>query len=395
MKKLLFLMIAMLLTASSPALAQPRKTRVAQNQQSSRQGNKSAAAPKKVDRASIMYPTAVAVPEEVSWRRDVYRELDLKLDENAPLYYPDTPRDGEQNLFYTLFRLLNVGKIPAFNYKTDGTEHFTKSNRMHFKDMLDRYEILYEIDSVKRAINVADADVPGSEVLSYFVKESSYYDQNTATFHTRIVALCPVLHRAADEFSYESMSFDEEGADDTPAMQKYPMFWVRFEDIEPYISKQMIMMSNINNASRMSVADFLATNKYKGKIYMTTNMQNQAIMDYCKTDSAVSAEQKRLERQVSDFEEHIWNPPVDSAAIAKRDSIQKAEQAAKSSKRRRARKAADENASEDNSDDNSDNNKAAAEPRQSARRSTGQDNGENGKATKQRKPRVSARRERH
>ena len=376
--KYLFLAIAIVCTLS--ATAQPKKSRVAENNKENTQNTA-----KKVDRASIMYPTAVAVPEEVTWRRDVYRELDLRLDENAPLYYPDTPKDGEQNLFYTLFRLLNVGRIPAYNYKTDGTEHFDRANRMHFKDMLDRYEIYYQVDSARRAINVSDADVPGQEVLSYFVKESSYYDQNTATFHTRIVALCPVLHRAADEFTYESMSFGEEDevGDEAP-VQKYPMFWVRFEDIEPYISKQMIMMSNINNASKMSVADFLATNKYKGKIYMTTNMQNKAIMDYCKTDSAVANEQKRLEKEVTDFEQHIWNPPVDSAAIARRDSIAAAEAAAKSKKKRSSRAAAQEK----NEDDT-----VKAESRSSARRKTDSDG--NGEAKEERKARVTARRQRH
>ena len=384
MKKYIFLTLA-LLTAVS-AMAQPKKSRVAQNNNSAATQKKAA---QKVDRSSIMYPTAVAVPEEVTWRRDIHRELDLRLDENAPLYYPDMPKDGEQNLFFTLFRLLNVGRIPAYNYKTDGTEHFDRANRMHFRDMLDRYEIHYEVDSARRAINVADADVPGSEVLSYFVKESSYYDQNTATFHTRIVALCPVLHRASDEFSYESMTL-EEGDEDVNLIQKYPMFWVKFEDIEPYISKQMIMVSNINNASKMSVADYLATNKYKGKIYMTTNMQNKAIMDYCKTDSDVVKEQKRLEKEMTDFEKHIWTPPVDSATIAKRDSIAAAEAAAKNKKKNR-RAARNQEAEETETVE-----KENAEPtgaRSTARRAASSE------ATEQKKTkstgRITARRQRH
>ena len=383
MKRYLFLAIAIVITLS--AAAQPKKSRVAENNKANNQ--KTA---QKVDRASIMYPTAVAVPEEVVWRRDVYRELDLRLDENAPLYYPSTPKDGQQNLFYTLFRLLNVGRIPAYNYKTDGTEHFDRANRMHFKDMLDRYEIYYQVDSAKRAINVSDADVPGQEVLSYFVKESSYYDQNTATFHSRIVAICPVLHRANDEFSYESMSLDEEDElGDSPAVQKYPMFWVRFEDIEPFISKQMAMMSNHNQASKMSIADFLATNKYKGKIYMTTNLQNRAIMDYCKTDSAVAKEQKRIEKEVSDFEKHIWTPPVDSAAIARRDSIAAAEQAAETKKRRSSRRTARQ-------DDEQQDDTVKAEPRSSAKRKESDADDKNGETTEpKRKTRVTARRQRH
>lgn len=375
-----YVVVAFALFVSTMVYAQPQKTRVNSNNNATTQQK---AATATVDRASIMYPTAVAVPEEVSWRRDVYRELDLRLDENAPLYYPETPKDGEQNLFFTLFRLLNVGRIPAYNYKTDGTEHFDRANRMHFRDMLERYDIFYEVDSAKRMINVRDADIPAGEVLSYFVKESSYYDQNTATFHTRIVALCPVLHRSAVEFSYESMSMDDDG--DIP-VTKYPMFWVKFDDIEPFISKQMVMVSNINNASKMSIADFLATNKYKGKIYMTTNMQNKAIMDYCPTDSAVEVEQKRLEKEMTDFEEHIWTPPVDSATIAKRDSIAKAEADAKSKKKKRTRQT---EVKEDNGDKAA--NGEDVQSRSGARREVDED----AKAEEPKKTRISARRQRH
>ncbi len=385
-----FIVVVYALTMIISVYAQPNRTRVNNNRNQQQQQQ-----PQQVDRASIMYPTAVATPDEVTWRRDIYRELDLKLDENAPLYYPEMPKDGEQSLFFILFRLLNVGKIPAYKYMPDGTEHFDRSHRIHFRDLLEKYDIFHEVDSARRAINVRDADVPGNEVLSYFVKESSYYDQNTATFHTRIVALCPVIHRVADEFSYESMSVDDDGDEGIP-VTKYPMFWVRFEDIEPYISKQMIMVSNINNASKMSIADYLATNKYKGKIYMTNNMQNRTIMDYCQTDSAVNLEQKRLEQEVADFERHLWNPPLDSAAIARRDSIQAAQDRQSSRRSRRNRSNRNDN---QQADDNNQNQNQQAEGQQGeavqSRTDARRQVDDPAPAQEQRRARVSVRRQRH
>jgi len=226
MKQLTLIFAA--LFVSSTVTAQPKKSRVAQNKEKAAQK-----AQQNIDRASILFPTAVAMPEDVPWRRDIYRSLDLTKDENAALYYPVEPQGNEMNLFTLLFRLLNVGKIPAYEYKLNGLEDFTKANRMHFKDMLDRYGIYYEIDG--NSIKVADADVPSSEVLSYYVKESSYYDAGTATYHTRVTALCPVLHRS-DDFSMD--------------MRKYPLFWVKIEDIEPYLAQHQIMVSNLNNAAR-------------------------------------------------------------------------------------------------------------------------------------------------
>ena len=39
-------------------------------------------------RAQIEFPTMAPMPEDVVWRRDIYRVLDLTEDANAGLYYP-------------------------------------------------------------------------------------------------------------------------------------------------------------------------------------------------------------------------------------------------------------------------------------------------------------------
>ena len=296
-----------------------------------------------VSRASIMFPTAVEVPTDVVWRRDIYRELDLSKDANAPLYYPVEPQEGRINLFTLLFQLLNTGTIPAYTYDPSGLENFNKENRMHFKDMLDRYEIPYEVNG--NTIKVLPVDIPSNDVLTYFVKESSYYDQHTATYHSRVVALCPVMHRAGGyvDFNSPSMSAD---------VQKSPLFWVKMEDIEPYLSQHMLMTSNINNAATMSMADFFETNKYKGTIYMTTNMQGKPLsqvvgdsfqMDFdsdsvvfdtdAASKNALQREQNRIEKEIADFEKHIWAAPVDSAALARQDSIEAAAAASKKTKK--------------------------------------------------------------
>ncbi|MCM1311742.1 MAG: gliding motility protein GldN [Bacteroides sp.] len=313
MKHILFILFGICLAGS--AMAQPAKSRVrANNAATNRTGNNNAA--QTVDRATLMFPTPVDVPEDVAWRRDIYRTLDLKKDENAALYYPVEPMGNEVNLFTLIFQLLNTGKLPAYDYKLDGVEDFSKENRMHFKDMLERYHILYEVEG--RTIKVDNSDVPSAEVLSFNVKESSYYDQHTATYHTRVVALCPVLHRA-DDFSMD--------------IRKYPMFWVKYDDLAPYLSKHSVMTSNLNNAATMSMDDFFATNQYKGNIYMTTNMQNRSLQQYCATDSALVKEQKRIEKEITDFEKNIWATPVDSVELARQDSIENAANAKKTRKR--------------------------------------------------------------
>lgn len=357
--------------------AQPQKSRVQNNNRPTAVRNNANSTAVGTDRASLMFPTAVDVPEDPSWRRDIYRSIDLTKDENAALYYPVEPQGGQMNLFTLLFKLLNTGKIPAYDYQLDGLENFQQSNRMHFKDMLDRQGIFYEVDG--NSIKVNQADIPSADVLSYYVKESSYYDQNTATYHSRIVALCPVLHRAADEFAVRSyVSEDGEENEQNQNVQKFPLFWVKYDDVKNYLSGQDVMTSNINNAARMSMDDFFSTNHYKGDIYMTTNMQNKSLQQYCATDSLLKKEQTRIEKQMTDFEEHIWSTPVDSLEQARRDSI-----AALNLKGKKARKAAEASSS------------AARSSRRAASSSKKEKSGGSSSGGGNGAPRVSVRRQRH
>lgn len=235
------------------------------------------------------FPTAAAMPEDVSWRRDIYRSLDLTKDANASLYYPTTPTDGRENLFTYLFKLLLRGQVKAYDYKLDGNEDFSEKNIVKAKELMDRYHIFYEQKDGK--IRVTDSDLPSDEVKVYFIKESTYFDQHTATLRKKVTALCPVLKRG-DDFG---------GAD-----SQYPMFWVKMDDVAPYLGKLMLMGSNLNNAAMMSADDFFTLNRYEGDIYKTVNLQDRILANYCAEDSAMKKEQARIEKELDDFDRHVW-----------------------------------------------------------------------------------------
>lgn len=317
MKHLRFILVLAALCIVLPALnAQPQKSRVQTNKNASAQqaGAGTAAG---ISRADLMFPTAVDVPEDVTWRRDLYRTLDLSKDENAALYFPVEPQGKQINFFTLVFQLFNTGKLPVYEYQLDGIENFASDKRMHFKDFLEKYHIYYEVQG--NSIKVDQSDIPSAQVLSLFIKESSYYDQNTATYHSRVTAICPVMHDN-DEFSFG----------DT----KKPLFWIKYDDLKKYLSSHTVMVSNYNNAATMSMDDFFSTNHYKGDIYMTTNMQGKPLAQTVASPDSLKSEQARIEKQMADFEKHIWSAPVDSIAQARKDSI-----AAATSKKSKAKTA--------------------------------------------------------
>ena len=257
------------------------------------------------ERAKLQFPTTAPMSEDVVWRRDIYRTLDLTQNANAGLYYPVEPVGKEMNLFTYIFKLVLTGNLTAYEYRLDGNESFTDSDKIKMKDMLNSYHIFFEEKDGK--IKVDNSDIPSSEVLSYYIKECSYYDQANSTFHTKVIALCPVMHRT-DDFGSEAT--------------KYPLFWIKYDDLSPFLSKQTVMTSNLNNAATMSAEDFFTMNMYKGKIYKTTNMLGKTLAQYCPTDSAMSIEQKRIEGELVEFEKHVWG---DRAKRDSLDSIAKAQ----------------------------------------------------------------------
>ena len=75
-------------------------------------------------RAQLSYPTSMQMKEDVVWRRDIYREIDLTKGDNAGLYYPVEPIGSQMNLFTYLFKLVLSGQVKAYEYRLDGNESF-------------------------------------------------------------------------------------------------------------------------------------------------------------------------------------------------------------------------------------------------------------------------------
>ena len=294
MKKILLIILAACLAETMSA--QPAARRRQQTSQSASNAQNI------TTRAQISYPTAAPMEEDVVWRRDIYRTISLTDEANAGLYYPVEAVGSQMNLFTYLFKLMMRGKINCYEYRLDGNEVFNDASKIKPLAFLDNYHIYYEKKG--NGINIDNSDIPSKEVKS-------------ATFHTKVIALCPIMSRE-DDFG------------DAP--QTYPLFWVKYDDVAPYLSKQIIMTSDLNNAATMTLDDYFTKNMYRGKIYKTTNMLGKTLAQYCKTDSAMTKEQKRIEGELVAFEKNLWGNQQLKDSL---DSVAKAQQDVKGKKKAR------------------------------------------------------------
>ena len=323
MKRLLFLL--MITLTAGTVVAQPKKSRVQQMQQTQQQQKKQQTSSSQgmTRRMQMSYPVALDMPEDVVWRRDIYREINLNDDANAGLYYPVQPQGKQLNLFTYIFKLAQNNYIPIYEYSVanDGNDDFSDAAKVKLKTVLDDRHIFYEEQDGK--LKVDNSDIPSAEVMKYYLKESAYYDQSNATFHIKPLALCPIMMRE-DDFGGEAT--------------QYPLFWVKYSDLEPFLSRQTVMTSNVNNAAVMSMDDYFTLNKYKGKIYKTNNMLGKTLAQIAGGDSTkYTKEQQRIEAELEAFKNNIFGDKqkkdsLDSVANARPENVKAAAKKARKQK---------------------------------------------------------------
>ncbi len=272
-------------------------------------------------RAQTQYGNHTRMDSNAPWSRGIYRQIDLQKKSNRPLYFPEEVIDGQKNLFRLLMELVAGNQIKVYEY-LDGREVFNEDNEVQVEEMLERFHILYEVKAGRTAKRntyiIEESDVPCNEVLSYYVKEHWIFDQQTSSCRPIIEAICPVLHRVGD-FGGEAV--------------RYPMFWVKYDDIRTYLSQQYIMTDDMNNARNYTYDDYFALRMFDGEIYKTQNLQNMSIVQLYPTPEAQDSARKVIERQLRNFDKALWvdnqeeeeEVEVADAKVKKEKNVAKAE----------------------------------------------------------------------
>lgn len=247
-------------------------------------------------RQQSFYEVTEPSDADLQWMKVVYRSLDLTKDKNPALYYPDEPNADGQDLFFIIMRCLADGKISAYEY-LDGREMFTDQYKIKVRDMLDRFHVLYAeakgSTSKSPKFKIEDADIPANEVLSYYIIEKWEFDTRSNKMKSRVEAVCPVLHRT-DDYGGEPL--------------KYPMFWVKLNDIRPWLAQQYVFTDDDNNLTRYNLDDFFKLQMYTGEIYKVKNLRNLSLAQQYPDPEKRKLAQDSIEQRLRSFDKNLWVP---------------------------------------------------------------------------------------
>lgn len=275
-----------------------------------------AATPGVTERMQQRFTSQETSDADKMWMRVIYRDLKLDNPKNMPLYFPEEVVDGQENLFRIIMRLVANNQLPVYEY-LDGKEIFTDQYKVNVKDMLDRFHVLYAPAKGSTEKNpkfqIEESDVPANEVLSYFVLEKWEFDARTNKTRRIVEAICPVLHRS-DDFGGEAV--------------RYPMFWVKMDNLRPYLTQQYIFIDDDNNLPKYTYADYFSRNMYDGDIYKTRNLANKSMMQLYPDPDDRERAQDSIQNRLEQFDKKLWVPSREEV-IAAREAREEAEAAAK------------------------------------------------------------------
>lgn len=249
---------------------------------------------------------------DLAYMRELYRSLDVRnVAENTPLYFPEDVVDGQKNLFRIIFDLVVNGKIPAYEY-LDGREVFTDQYKVKVGEMLDRFGLNYQSQgNGDRAVyTIEEADVPTGQVLKYYIIEKWEFDRRSNRMKTNVKAICPVLTRLNDN-----------GGQDN-----YPMFWIQFDQLRPYLAQQYVFLTDDNNLPQYSLDDYFNLGMYKGEIYKTKNLRNLSMAQMYPEEEDRQRAQDSIDKRVREFGKDLWVPTRDEY-LAMREAEENAAEA--------------------------------------------------------------------
>lgn len=288
-----FIPLATLAAIAMGAFAQVENAGGVRRRSEREKKNAEQSGPQITDRMQGFYEKKETHDADLAYMRQIYRMLDLTKDGNTPLYFPEDVIDGQENLFRMILRLVTEGRVPAYEY-LDGREVFTDQYKVNVPEMLDRFGIYYTTSGSERnrKIVIEEADVPTGQVLTYYIMERWEFDRRSNQMKTRVEAICPVLNRNGD-FGGEA---------------RYPMFWVKFDQLRPFLAQQHVFLTDDNNLQQYSLDDYFNLAMYDGEIYKTRNLRNLSMAQMYPDPDDMKRAQDSIDRRLKEFGKDLWVP---------------------------------------------------------------------------------------
>lgn len=255
--------------------------------------------------------------DDVVWARVVYRIIDMRFKQNYQLYTPVNPEDPKySSLFKVMLGAIQAGMPvyekssdagdikPYFNVPPMGRDmiptvlNTDRNGELGDGDIATSEYMLLNYDSIAGEMRFNNYSYKGfvRNQLKYMIQEVVFFDRHYSRLYSKIMAIAPM--NSDNATYYEDMPVME-------ALYGQILFWVPFDAFRPYMAKQYIMPRQ-NETKRVTFDEFFAKKLYSCYLVGESNVYDRMIPDYAKTYEDVQKEQKRIEAELLNTEQDLW-----------------------------------------------------------------------------------------
>ena len=95
---------------------------------------------------------------------------------------------------------------------------------------------------------------------------------------------------------------------DYGAQGRYPMFWVKFDALRPYLAQEYIFLSDDNNLEQYSLDDYFNLGMYDGEIYKTRNLRNLSMAQLYPDEDLLKQAQDSIDNRLKNYGKNLYVP---------------------------------------------------------------------------------------
>lgn len=243
--------------------------------------------------------------DDVVWSRVVYRVIDMREKQNYQLYFPMRASDEYRSLFHVMLDAMCSG-IPVYRRNVrDLKPQFHDDDRLEGEELSkvfaynnNDYENLIQQDSVTKELKIVNDQYFNyvKNQFKFLIQEIVFFDKHTSRMYSKVLAIAPLYALHPDNTqSKKSIKYFQESV----------LCWFAFDELRPYLAKQYVI-PNGNETQRLTYDEYFAQKLYSSYLLGDSNMFNRMLLDYVVDPTKVKKEQDRLETELLNFEQDLW-----------------------------------------------------------------------------------------
>ena len=273
----------------------------------------------KLETVQLEKDTTVTVfhrTDDVVWSRIVYRIIDMRYKQNYQLYFPLKVSNPEYRSLFKVMLDAIVDGMPVYRKTMDDIKPY-------FNERLNNNEIatalmsgdpasddtdwnmsasgdfLLNYDSItdKLSFNAYSYEDYVRNQIKFVIQEVVFFNKHTSRLYSKIMAIAPI---------YAGYTQAAEG-DINGFLQRALLFWVSFDEFRPYLSTQLVM-PNQNDNAMLTYDNFFTQKMYFSYLLGDSNLFGRMLLEGgAKVDEKrVRKEQERIETELLNFEQDLW-----------------------------------------------------------------------------------------